>query len=85
MFKKILLAGVATAFFSGAAVAQEMSMKMCDDKTFEKVKMEVEAAPDNMKKMAKEHLMMAKEKMDAKMSKECGVHLDKASKAAKMQ
>ncbi len=85
MYKKILLAAVAAAFFSGSAMAQEMSMKMCDDKTFEKVKMEIDAAPDAMKKMAKEHLMMAKEKMDAKMTKECGVHLEKASMAAKKQ
>jgi len=83
MFKRVLLAGVAATFFSSAAFAQEMMM--CDDKTFEKVTMEVEAAPADKKKMAKEQLMMAKEKMDAKMTKECSELLEKASKASMKQ
>ncbi len=83
MYKKLVLAGVATFFFTGASFAQEM--KMCDDKTFEMVKMEVEAAPEDKKEMAKMELMMAKEKMDAKMTKECSTHLEKASKASMKQ
>ena len=83
MFKQVLLAGVAVTFFSGASFAQEM--KMCDDKTFEMVKMEVDAAPEDKKKMAMMELSMAKEKMDAKMTKECSDHLEKASKASMKQ
>jgi len=80
MYIKILAAAGAALFLSGAAQAQEM--KMCDDKTFKMVTMEVEGAPAAKKEMAMAELKMAKEKMDAKMTKDCSMHLENASKAS---
>ena len=83
MIKNLLLATAATLFYSSAAFSQEM--KACDDKTFEMVMMEVEKAPADKKEMAMMELNMAKEKMAAKMTKECSDHLEKASKASMKQ
>ena len=83
MIVKTITAGLAVLFLSGTAYSQEM--KMCDDKTFEMVRMEVEKAPADKKEMAMAELMMAKEKMEGKMTKECSTHLEKASKASMKQ
>ncbi len=83
MIVKTIIAGLAVLFVSSAAFSQEM--KECDDKTFEKVTMEVENAPADKKKMAMADLTMAKEKMEGKMMKECSALLEKASKASMKQ
>ncbi len=80
MISKIVILGLGTLLLSGSAFAQEM--KKCDDKTFEMVMKEVEGAPAAKKEMAMAELKMAKDKMAAKMTKDCAMHLDNASKAS---
>ena len=80
MIAKILATGLIGLFLSGTAFSQEM--KKCDDETFAMVMKEVEGAPDDKKAMAMAELKMAKEKMDGKMTKDCSMHLDNASKAS---
>ncbi len=78
MFKFTLAAALLGTVLSGAAIAQDATMK-CDEASMTKLETDTNAMTDAAKKeMAMKEMAMAKEAMAAKDMKKCTTHMNNA-------